>query len=280
MITINKKIFGTFSVSALILTSAFSCNNTGEQLISKIGFDTLRIDDTFRLESGKSLPEYRLTVDFVYPEISSDTAKLRSLQSALIGKFFADNFNSLTPKEALDSFALQQRSYFQSILSEEFLDEISLQDSVFAFYFNIKNKVVFCDGNLVSFLVENDGYEGGAHPYHNISGYVYSLAVGDFITEDAFAGTDYRKNLAVIISEKIRKYRNCKEDEKLEDVGFDSNEILPNGNFTIDNQGITYYYNEYEIAPYYIGMTKVFIPFEELAIYLKSENPFTQVYNK
>ena len=41
-------------------------------------------------------------------------------------------------------------------------------------------------------------------------------------------------------------------------------EIEPNGNFSIGSDGITYIYNQYEIAPYAMGIIRITIPWEEI----------------
>ena len=49
-------------------------------------------------------------------------------------------------------------------------------------------------------------------------------------------------------------------------------QIIPNGNFLIFPSGILYLYNEYEIASYSNGITRVYIPYTEIETLLKKEN--------
>lgn len=53
-------------------------------------------------------------------------------------------------------------------------------------------------------------------------------------------------------------------DELMGEGFFDINEIAPNNNFWINNEGVHYVYNQYEIAPYSMGPIEVTIPFEEI----------------
>ena len=47
-------------------------------------------------------------------------------------------------------------------------------------------------------------------------------------------------------------------------------EIEPNGNFRVSEEGVTYIYNQYEIAPYVMGAIQVTVPWNELeGIYIK-----------
>jgi Protein of unknown function (DUF3298) len=48
-----------------------------------------------------------------------------------------------------------------------------------------------------------------------------------------------------------------KSEELIEKGFFDLSDLKPNNNFLITQNGITYGFNEYEIAPYYMGLIKV-----------------------
>ena len=46
--------------------------------------------------------------------------------------------------------------------------------------------------------------------------------------------------------------------------------IEPNGNFSIGEEGITFTYNQYEIAAYVFGVIDILIPADEIKPYLKT----------
>ena len=50
----------------------------------------------------------------------------------------------------------------------------------------------------------------------------------------------------------------------IEEGFFDIDDISPNNNFWMNDKGVHYIYNQYEIAPYSMGPIDVSIPFEEL----------------
>ena len=43
----------------------------------------------------------------------------------------------------------------------------------------------------------------------------------------------------------------------------------PNNNFAITRDGLIYYFNPYEIAPYVAGIIQVRVPYEELRLILR-----------
>lgn len=84
-----------------------------------------------------------------------------------------------------------------------------------------------------------------------------NLKTGKPITEEEIFVDNYQDNLARILVDQIAKQNNVSDAKELENIGFFSvDEIFPNGNFLVDETGITYSFNEYEIAAYVVGVTE------------------------
>ena len=49
-------------------------------------------------------------------------------------------------------------------------------------------------------------------------------------------------------------------------------DLTSNDNFRLDDKGMTYTYNPYEIAPFAIGIIEVFIPYEEVRQLLRPQS--------
>ena len=63
--------------------------------------------------------------------------------------------------------------------------------------------------------------------------------------------------------------------QEVEDLGYGSTgELEPTENFYLTPQGITFYYNIYEIAPYVMGPTSITLPYERIQHLLNDENEF------
>ena len=94
--------------------------------------------------------------------------------------------------------------------------------------------------------------------------------------EDIFIG-NYQDELSRLLVKHIAKQNKVEDPKELENIGYFSvDEISPNGNFLIDDRGITYTFNEYEIAAYVIGVTNVFLPFEELQSLIRADGPLSK----
>jgi hypothetical protein len=266
----------------MLVFFCLSCKNNTKNTGDTLSFDTIRIDETQPSEKGSSKSHFscHLSIKFTYPSAYKDQDKLHKLQYTFIERMFSMNYAGLSPQQAVDSFKTQ---YVKDFEGEKFIDDDYDWESEtdFQYYLILENKITYNRNNLVSFLVNSESFEGGAHGAHGIFGYVINLNTGEYITEDSFAGIDYKKNISNILVKKIAESKKVSDPKQLENMGYNNiADIVPNGNFTIDEKGITYYFNEYEIAAYFIGITEVFIPYGELKAFIANDgNPIAALVN-
>jgi hypothetical protein len=201
---------------------------------------------------------------------------LNDLQKLFVERFFPPQYSNFPPKEAVENFVNQYINDYKSIKAEDFFEEdyILEDENEFIYELYLENEILYYKNNLISFVVKNMNYEGGAHASNSVYCYVIDLNKGNILTEADFAEYNYKENLAPIIAKKIATAKGLDDVSQLEGIGYTGLEdIVPNDNFIINDKGITYYFNEYEIAAYFIGVTEVFIPYEELKDFITKDNP-------
>ena len=66
----------------------------------------------------------------------------------------------------------------------------------------------------------------------------------------------------------------------LEKGFFTIEDIVPNNNFFLDEEGIHYAYNQYEIAPYAMGVISVTVPYTDLEDILIPEGIVSRNFSK
>ncbi|MDR0941372.1 MAG: DUF3298 and DUF4163 domain-containing protein [Bacteroidales bacterium] len=124
-------------------------------------------------------------------------------------------------------------------------------------------KVLFANANYVSYAINGYDYSGGAHGYTSVYYYEFDVKTGKRLTEsDIFKG-DYEKTLTQIFLKKLET-EDCFKELYID-------RVRPNGNFFINEKGITYFFNSYEIASYACGNFELFIPFEELSAIVQTK---------
>jgi hypothetical protein len=263
-----------------------SCNLSRNK-DNALRFDSLQLTKTYYLRNDTTNPGCNLRISFVYPD-SANKQTLTSLQKIFVEKVFGDSFKDLTPRQAIDNYSEQYVQTFKQveIYSDDLPDlgdpveesELHRDNTGFFYYSIIKDTVVYNQNNFISFTVETTVYEGGAHSSQAIYGYVVNLKTGQLLCEEDFSGINYAQNVARTLAAKIAKANDLENPADLENLGYYStDDIVPNNNFTIDNNGITYYFNENEIAGTMVGLIQVFIPYEEINIYMRKNSPITSL---
>ncbi|GHV11056.1 hypothetical protein FACS1894162_6120 [Bacteroidia bacterium] len=239
-------------------------------------FDSIQTSQTYCLNNDTSQPCCNIDILFYYPD-STHKRILQPLQNLFIEKMFGGSFADESPREAVDEYAKQYVNVFQNVESNRdtaYIDEENqyVDETGFLYYMWLKNKILYNGNGFVSFTVESLVYEGGAYASKTVSGYVVNTSTCKLLTEDLFAGKNYKKHISEILVQKLAETNKLKNPKDLEYLGYSSlSDIVPNGNFTLDEQGITYYFNEGDIAGTSVGMICVFIPYNELKVYLADE---------
>jgi len=277
-----KKVY-TFilTVSVFFLLVSISCTEKTKSNDNGVVFDSIQVNKTQSIDYKKSKLNCNLHILFTYPVACKKTSSLSDLQKLFIEKVFPPQYVNLSPQDAANNFSMQYIKDFQDIKWEDFFDNDDMleDENSFIYELSLENKILYNKNNLISFVVKNTNYEGGAHGSNSVYGYVIDLKTGKLLTQEDFAGDNYKKNLSSLILKKIAAAKGVADDiSQLEDIGYNSIEdIAPNENFTVDDKGITYYFNEYEIAAYFVGITEVFIPYEELKAYITEDNPISSL---
>jgi hypothetical protein len=70
------------------------------------------------------------------------------------------------------------------------------------------------------------------------------------------------------------------EEQMINNGYFFAMNIVPNHNFNVTENGISYVFNPDEIAVYSMGQTEVLIPFNKLKSCLKKDSPIEELLKK
>ena len=120
---------------------------------------------------------------------------------------------------------------------------------------------------FVSYMVEYYGFRGGVHGINTMTPVVFDRKTGDIVPEEAFFADDYKAPVAALIQAHIPEALEG-DEEALKDI-FEPDLVGPNGNYELTKDGVTWYYQPYDIAPYYLGVISVTVPWKELKPYVR-----------
>lgn len=264
----RKNILVIIASLTLVALFATSCFNKDKG----IKFDNLAIKQKVYLlaDNDTTKPFANVELDFIYPQSFKSKEDLLRLQQIFIGTYFDDmSYDSLSPKEALNAYLEKYINDYKE-LSDQYYEDISNlegdnQPSWYWYQLNKSNKILFEDESILSYSVQHYYYEGGAHGSLNAMYYTIDLNNLTTITEESIFKPNFHQLLTERIVENLmKKYEVTNPEDLLNQGFFDINDIAPNNNFWIDNVGVHYIFNQYEIAPYSMGLIEVTVPYEEI----------------
>lgn len=261
-----------YTLLVLVLSGVISsCEGRKGGKSTDIKYDSIVFKQNIPLllENDTTLPYADVRVSFTYPVKFRDAESLNRLQQIFKGTFFGSmEYDSMSPQDAMNKYIRDYTEKYQSI-SNMYYEEMAKLDGQppmwYWYYMNTNNKILFQNDSLLSYAVEYSDYEGGAHGSYRITYTNIDLNNLVALSEEDIFVPGYYKPLTERILQNLMKDNNVEEPDSLLMKGFFTIEdIVPNDNFWLDDKGITYSYNQYEIAPYSMGVINVSIPYSEL----------------
>jgi hypothetical protein len=261
-----------------------TCCNLGTKRVveNNIQMDSLVVNQTYHMLGVETNPCCSLQIKFIYPVNFPDKEILNLLQKQFIADYFGAEYAGLTPGKAAEKYTGDYINTFKEgekdFLADQKNHESEPNESWYASDETATNQIVYNRNHLLSVVTYKESYTGGAHGAHSYINRVIDLKTGRQITESDIFIEDYQDDLAKIIVDGIALSNNVDNAEDLEKTGFFSiNEIYPNKNFYVDETGITYTYNEYDIAAYVVGAVSVQIPYEMIRHLLRVDSPVSAI---
>ena len=119
--------------------------------------------------------------------------------------------------------------------------------------------------SLVTYIISRWSYTGGAHGMYATECHTYSLAGGyELSTADLFSERQLL-GMEALLRRKLCEQYEAANDDELAERGFFPEYISLTENFRITPDGITFYYNPYDIGCYALGSVEVSVSREQLA---------------
>jgi hypothetical protein len=246
---------------------------------NNIVWDSIHVEKTYHLLENPNNPNCNLQIHFTYPVKYENNKILEITQQHFVRSYFGEPFEGNSPVGAVEQYAEQYLEEYKSLekdfqTEQEKSHEEGTTEAWFSFYEFFSNEIKYNKNGLLCYAVSYENYTGGAHGSHSYTNYIIDLNTGLDITEADFFADGYVDALAKILVDKIAEKNHIENAKELENIGYFSiDEIYPNGNFSIDDAGITYYFNEYEIAAYVVGITSVHLLYDEIRHLLRNDGP-------
>lgn len=277
--------FILFSSVFLFMIGCTGCKKTTDVTDNDITFDSIQAQNTYHLFNDPSKPACNLRINFTYPSDFADKKQLNALQSIFISKYFGDSFANKTPQEAIDAYTKEFIENYKEFETDQEADNQAYEfgdegrDSSLSYFESSNNIIYFNKGGILSCAVYFENYiKEGAYDTKKIYGYSIDLNTAKSINQKDIFCEDCLDKISSVILKKLAEMNNVSDVKDLENEGFhDVGTITPNNNFLINDQGITYIYNEGDIAPYVMGRMEVFLPYKEISLFLNPQGPVAKL---
>jgi len=277
--------------SILILLTGIiliSCDERkGGSKSSRIDFDSIVVTQHIPLlqVNDTTLPYADVNISFTYPVKFRNSESLVRLQQIFQGTFFGDsNYDTLLPQEAVDQYLKEYTDRYQSLSNYYYEDKARIEGKMPSWYWyfmNNSNKILFKSDSILSYAVEYSDYEGGAHGSYRIT--YTNIDLNELVTlteEDLFVPGYFNPLTEKIVAQLMKDFDAEVADSLLMKGFFTIEDIVPNNNFWLDGENINYSYNQYEIAPYAMGVIDVSVPYTELTDILLPDGVISKYFLK
>jgi len=208
-----------------------------------------------------------------YPEIKSS-----------FNKAVKDSLDNYILNSLLDNYSQQMQQKSIDEMSKIFLMDYDgarndFPDYVIPWEINNTISVIFNANFIASFQSEFYHFTGGAHGNSGTYFANFDSRDGRKIHLSDLLLSDYKDGLNKIAENIFRREKILDLSTSLEEAGywFADNKFSLNENFGIKNDGLVFFFNSYEIAPYSMGPSEVLIPYSDIKSLIRKDGPLFKI---
>ncbi len=266
-----RKQFVSFFLLPLIASGfLFSCNSNMDKRTGALTFDSIRVNRTTHLFGDTAKPAANLELSLVYAVKSTDDSLKTQVNRSLLCFALGNAYGAMAPEEAVERYADKYAMQYREDLEPMFLKDVEEAGDMdiegwYSYYKTLAGSVQCYSGHLLTYRLDYEEYTGGAHGIYMTTYLNLDLLTLTPVRLDDLFADGYEPALTDLIWNQLMADNHAATREELQDMGYAlGGDLQPTGNFYLDETGVTFYYNVYDIAPYVMGATRVTLPYEML----------------
>lgn len=110
-------------------------------------------------------------------------------------------------------------------------------------------------------------FRGGAHGIQTLSNIVFDNKTGEVVREEDLFTPGYEEPIAQLLRLAVKTSMEEEDPELMQLVQLE--QVMPNGNFCVREDGVEWLFQPYEVGPYALGIVSAKLSWEELTPFLK-----------
>ncbi len=243
-----------------------SCGNSASEAIA---FETLKNECRYACSGDSTVDCFDVSYNLEFPKNANSEA-VSTVRATLITDLFGEKYIDTKNSKLLDDYIADCKSEYNQIAAD-------YEDFVAAnFYVEKLNAVpLFQNESLLTYEATRYIFTGGAHGMSSTVCWVFDLETGHQLTEDDIFVPNISDRLTDLLRQTLRTDATSR-DLPIDEFFMD--QVLPNGNFAVTDEGIYYQYNPYDIAPYAFGGTRLLLNREMLKPLLRQSTAVYKLY--
>lgn len=282
MVKMKKNAYSILTVCTLSGTLLSGCIQPDTKTAPKV--ESLQADTTVYLKEGMNNPncQINLSLSYLQPASETDSLSLKinaAIQEAAFGKSYealpAGEVAATLQKEYIDNYLTDVKQLFDADMYNGMKPEDIPQ--WYNYQYDISSSLQMGKDSIWNYGITYFSDTGGAHPNTQKKYFNINSATGEMITAGQVFSPKHEKEICDLILKQLIYEMNQRMNTDtitsvagLNEFGIllDSSLYIPE-NFLLEKEGVMFYYNRYEIAPYSAGDFSLTVPYEQINAYLK-----------
>lgn len=283
-----KRLFYLVNITiCAALASLTACNlaTSGQSNGDVVSFDVIKVDTVCPLFKNIDKPACHLTMEMEVPVSETSEVVSKNLQKSIIALSMNEDLQSKSNSDMHKMTQVFVHDYLINYLSEgksaleDYDEDLRSAEEWMSYEERVFGKAIYNSNGLISYQVNVYSYTGGAHGNSSLRNMVfdgvqcYQLHLGDVLIDSA---TD---DVAAMMTKNLSEQFEGKSIEELCSDGtlFQQFSMSPTENFYVDDKGMTWTFDPYEIAPYATGIITISLTWEQLYPYVVSDSPVMRI---
>ncbi|WP_373774746.1 DUF3298 domain-containing protein [Porphyromonas loveana] len=274
----TKKIALLFILLAA-LAYVTSCNRNKSLQSGQIILDSLSLERSTHLFGDTTMPHNSISIVFACPTDSMPNVVIDSIRYNILNNLFGPQYASMKPREAMLAYAAASDSIYLAEVEPELKEELAAnpnyrpEGGLYSYVEELFGQVIYRQDSLLVYGVEIFGYTGGAHGHFFTRLFNLDLHTGKLIRLFDFLDEKKARELTDMLWKQLMEDQDVTSREALNEMGYGTlGDLYLTDNYEITPNGISFHFNQYEIAPYAMGMIVVTLSYKDLAPYILEDS--------
>ena len=238
-----------FFVSALLLLA--SCD--------MVRTETYQDDLVMPLEEGQADSLF-FSVSLEYVVTGMKVEIRQSINKAIVAQAFDLEGGDGT----LEETAIRYR---ENLIDEYMNENAVLENGVRSWEDRLTGAFQAKYKNYMNYLVSYYSFRGGAHGIQTLSQIVFDAKTGEQVHEADLFAPGYEEPVAQLLRMAVKSAMEQEDPELMQLVNLE--EVSPNGNFSLHEDGVEWLFQPYEVGPYALGIVSATLTWEDLRPFMK-----------